>query len=326
MLEEDAGKGGRLWSPSVLRALLRKHNVAPRRGLGQNFLIDANILRKIVEAVRPSFGDLVLEVGAGAGTLTCALASSGCNVVAVEIDPGLLGVLKETVGSLRNVWILHGDVLALDLSEVMNAAKRRFYGETNIEDLDVEYLEASRAKGGYKIVSNIPYYITSPFLYEIFKGPDIWGSMTLMVQEEVARRILARPKEEEYGTLSVIMQAAWDIHLVTKVAQTSFWPVPDVESAILYFTPRLGFLREEDKSDFLEAVKAAFSSRRKTILNSLTLYYGVRLGISKEKITADLQEAGLEPARRAQELGFEDFAALAGVVRRWRKSHKRVTL
>ncbi|HHY38488.1 MAG TPA: ribosomal RNA small subunit methyltransferase A [Clostridia bacterium] len=324
MTEEDAsrcGLSGRLWSPSVLRAVLKRHNVAPRRSLGQNFLIDANILRKIIEAVRPSSGDLALEVGAGAGTLTHALASSGCNVVAVEIDPGLLGVLRETVGNLRNVWILRGDVLALDLSEVMEAAKRRFYGEARVEDPD-----APRPERGYKIVSNIPYYITSPFLYEIFKGPDIWGSMTLMVQEEVARRMMARPKDEQYGTLSVIMQSAWDIHFVTKVARTSFWPVPDVDSAILHFTPRRGFPREEDKTVFLEAVKAAFRSRRKTILNSFTLSYGVKLGMSKEEIAAHLQRSGLDPGRRAQELDLDDFVALAGMVQTWRKSHKRVTL
>lgn len=321
MVKGDASKGGRLSSPSVLRDILRKHGVSPRRSLGQNFLIDANILRKVVETVRPSPGDLVLEVGAGAGTLTLALASNGCNVVAVEIDPRLLEVLRETAGGLRNVWIIHGDVLALDLPGVMNAARVRFWGEGRAERPD-----ALPPEGTYKIASNLPYYITSPFAYEIFKGPSLWDGMTLMVQEEAARRMTARPGEEEYGALSVITQAAWDAHLVAKVPRSAFWPVPDVESAMLDFAPRRNFIREEEKGIFLEAVKAAFSSRRKTILNSLFLSYGTKLAMTKEEIDTGLRVSGLDPAKRAQELDVEDFVILAGVVQRWHKSRRRVTL
>jgi 16S rRNA (adenine1518-N6/adenine1519-N6)-dimethyltransferase len=358
----EAGKGktnksrcekidARLASPAVLRRLLQKSDISPRRGLGQNFLIDGNILRKIVATVEPVPGDLILEIGAGVGTLTRALASGGAHVIAVEIDSGLVQVLKQTVGKCDNVWIVHEDILAGHMDDLLISAYGHYahggsgYGKNHGVVLGAKTQELTSDGGlcdknhgvgpsihefpglsSLKIASNLPFYITSPFCYEVFKSAQKWQAMTLLVQEEAAKRIIAGPGDPSYGALSVVTHCAWDARIVARVPPTAFWPVPDVDSSILHLTSRDNAIPYERRGLFLETVQAAFSSRRKTLLNSLFLHYGNRLSLSKEEIRTDLRRLQIDPGLRAQDLSIEVFNALSEVVLRWHKSHKRATL
>lgn len=281
-----------LFSPVEVRELLARHGLRPKKRLGQNFLIDRNVLRKIIEAAELDAGSHVIEVGPGLGTVTREAAGVAARVVAVEADRGLIPVLEETVGGLPNVEIVAGDFLKLDLPEFISSG---FGG--------------NRAT----VVANLPYYITSPLIIKLIEAKPYINRMVVMVQDEVADRMTAAPGSGEYGSLSVFVQYHCDVKVAAHVKRTVFYPAPEVDSAVV----RLD-IREKpavdvpDEELFFRIVRASFGQRRKTLLRSLS--GSPDLGWSRETAGAALEKAGIDPIRRGETLSLEEFASLARCV------------
>jgi 16S rRNA (adenine1518-N6/adenine1519-N6)-dimethyltransferase len=278
-----------LTSPAVVTEILRRRGLRPNRRLGQNFLVDANILAKVVETGEVGPEDGVLEIGPGLGALTRRLAAAARQVLAVEIDAGLHAALtEETAADLPNVRILHADFLALDL-------------EACIPD--------ALGPGRHPVVANIPYSITSPVVIRLLERRALFDRIVLMVQREVADRLQAAPGSSEYGSLTLFVRLHADVRRAAIVPRRAFLPAPEVDSAIV----RLDVLAEPRYPDleperYLAVVHAAFQQRRKSLANALT---GPALGWSREQALAALAAAGIDPARRGETLTPEEFAALA---------------
>lgn len=280
---------GALTSPSVIRELLRRHRVQLRRGLGQNFLADANVLRKIVEAAELTSESRVLEIGAGIGTLTRELARHAGFVLVVELDRGLRPLLQETLAGLNNVRVVYGDVLKLDLPALLR--------EIGCPPCSV--------------VANIPYQITSPLLGRLLENKRFFSRLVLMVQREVAQRLIARPGSSEYGALTVFVQYHAQVRVVANVSRHSFLPPPNVDSAVVCLEPRpQPPLPVADEGRLFAIVHAAFGARRKTLLNSLS----GGLGCPREAVIEALGRAGIDPMRRGETLSVEEFIALSNAL------------
>lgn len=276
-------------SVSQLQALFRQHGFHPRRSLGQTFLVDANIVRKISAAAAISSDDRVLEIGPGAGAVTQALAAVAGRVVAIEIDPVLVQVLKETVG--EGAEVISADVLAAPLEEVLGRPSGRLW----------------------KVVANLPYSITGPAVVQLLQARRWISAMAVMVQEEVAERLLAPPGSRQRGWLSVFAEICCETKLVARVSRNCFWPRPRVDSAILGLAVRRPSLVPPEREALLqEVIKAAFSTRRKTVVNALS--QASRLGLSKEPARALLERCGIRPELRAEALSAEDFLRLTEAV------------
>lgn len=260
---------------------LLKSGARARKGLGQNFLIDDGVVEKIVQISGLPSDTPVVEIGAGLGVLTRALAGQGTRLWAVELDAAKLAVLERELRGLPVEWI-GGDALRLNV--------RDLWGEQ---------------KG--IVIGNLPYYITSPLLEHFLAQEDYLLSMTVMVQKEVARRITAEPGGKEYGVLSVAVQLAAEATLRLEVPRTAFIPAPNVDSALLQLRLRPYPGVTADKKMFFRVVKAAFSQRRKTVLNSLT----AGLGWAKSDTAALLAAAGIEEGRRAETISIPEYARLA---------------
>lgn len=273
-----------LTAPSEVAALLRRHGLRPRKRWGQNFLIDRNTLENVLRAAELAPEDAVLEIGPGLGTLTRELSQRCRRVVAVEIDPLLVGILKsETLADAANVALIHGDALALDLAALLD-------------------------EGRWKVVANIPYYITTPLIERLLSVKERLERIVLMVQREVAARLTAAPGSDDYSSLSVFVQYHTEPELTARVSRGAFLPPPDVDSAIV----RLRIRREppvpvQDEALLFDVVRAAFQQRRKTLLNALTTLPNV----PKEAVGAALERAGIDPTRRGETLSLPEFARLA---------------
>lgn len=272
-----------LIAPGKMKSLLKKHDFHFKKSLGQNFLTDCNILANIVQAADVEPDDLVLEVGPGAGVLTRYLAEKAKKVVAVELDRTLLPVLTESLADFSNIEILHGDVMQLDLRHIMR-------------------------EGSWKVVANLPYYITTPIIFSFLEKRLPLKSLTVMVQKEVAERMVALPGGKDYGNLSVVVQYYSKPRIVFNVPKTVFLPQPDVDSAVinlaLYSEP---VVKLRNEKDFFRVVKAAFSQRRKTLRNCLKN----GLNLDKEKLERLFQLSGIDGTRRGETLSLTDFAGLA---------------
>lgn len=279
-------------SPRVLREVLVTRGLKPSVRLGQNFLVDSNILRKIIACVAPCPGDLVLEIGPGAGALTQALAESGAHVVAIEIDHGLTNLLRDIFGSNEKVSIVNGDATLEDLAALTRLHRRRSGAE--------------RAK----MVSNLPYYASSEILYKALKQLSSWESIIVMLQREAAERVVAEPGTDSYGGLSVMAQAVAIPKIAFRVPPSAFWPKPEVESALLVMTPRERPMYGECESEFSLIVKTAFGQRRKTLSNALR-----QLGMSRDEALEFLRSAGIEPQGRGETLNAREFSELASKLR-----------
>lgn len=278
----------KLTSQKIIRQIIEKHGFRFTKSLGQNFLIDENILRKIVDSAKLTKEDVVIEIGPGAGTLTRALAQEAGKVVAIEIDKSLLPILEETLGDLNNVQMINQDVLKADLHQIVSE---------------------QAGTRPVKVVANLPYYITTPIIMRFLEEGIAVESMTVMMQKEVADRIHAKPNSKDYGSLSIAVQYYCDTTIVARVPKGAFVPMPAVDSSVLY----LHVKKEQqtvlkDKNLFFEVVRGAFSKRRKTLLNALSTYGS--LGGKKETQQA-LTQAGIDAGRRAETLTIEEFAHLA---------------
>lgn len=286
-----------LYSPAVIRRLLREYGLRPNKALGQNFLADGNTVRRIVRAAELVPGELVLEIGPGLGSLTQGLVEAGARVIAVEKDAGLARALNDLFRECPGVRVVHGDALKTDLLALLREAAPP--GEAPQEALGGD--------GGplaCKVVANLPYYITSPLLMRILESGLPLTRAVVMIQKEVAERLVAAPGTKEYGSLTVSVQLRAHVELKGIVPPTVFVPAPSVSSQIVVLTPRANALPVGSK--FHALVKAAFGQRRKTLRNALKT-----LGLSAAQIEAALSCAKLDGERRGETLSLEEFAVLS---------------
>ena len=268
-------------SPQVTQHILNRFKLRADKKLGQNFLIDENVVRQIVAAAELSEADTVLEVGPGIGTLTQGLAESKARVVAVELDTRLLPVLATTLNGYDNVRVVHGDILKVNIMEEVGAPS-------------------------FKVCANLPYYITTPIIFALLEKRLPMERLVAMVQKEVAERMAAQPGGKEYGALSVAIQYYTEPEIAFIVPPTSFIPAPAVDSAVIVCKRREKPPVEVcDEGLFFRVVKAAFSLRRKMLSNSLK-----NMGIKSEQVAKWLELAGVDGKRRAETLSLEDFAKL----------------
>ena len=278
-------------TPIRTRAILEKYGFSFKKSLGQNFLIDTNILKKIV-----SFADLTensgaIEIGPGIGALTEQLARSSKKVVAFEIDQRLLPILQDTLSPYEHVKVIHKDVLEADVGNVM---EEEFQG---IDDL--------------MVVANLPYYVTTPIIMKLLEDRLPIRGIVCMLQKEVADRISAKPGTKDYGSLSIAVQYYTEAETVMIVPKTVFVPQPNVDSAVIRLTKReQPAVEVKDEAFFFQVTKASFAQRRKTLLNNLTsqLPDGKQ---KKEEILAALSASGIDPGRRGETLSLEEFGRLA---------------
>lgn len=280
----------RLSSHKATKNIVDKHKFKFSKSLGQNFLIDSNIIDKILEGARISKGDNIIEVGPGIGTLTREMGKLAKKVVSIEIDKSLIPILKETLDEFDNIEVLNNDILKVD---VKNLVKEKFNNEP------------------IKLVANLPYYITTPIVMKFLEEGIEVTDIVVMVQKEVADRMNAKPSTKDYGALSVAVQYYCDTEIVAKAPRHMFIPQPNVDSTVIALHIRKDKKYNVDNEDmFFKTVKASFGQRRKTLLNSLsTLSF-----LSKEEIREVLKEANIDEKRRGETLTIEEFSNLSNII------------
>ena len=269
-------------SPEVVHYICKRFDIKMSKKLGQNFLIKRGIVDEIVKAADLQEGEPVLEIGPGIGTLTQGLAQSGANVTAIELDTRLLEVLDTTLAQYSNVTIVHGDVLKLDVPSIMNNEP-------------------------FKVVANLPYYITTPIIMSLLESRLPIERLVVMVQKEVALRMVAKPGTKDYGALSVAVQYYTKPDIVLDVPPKSFLPAPAVTSSVIRCV-----LRDKppvdviDEKLFFRVVKAGFAQRRKTFANTMKT-----TGLSKDRIEELLAKANIDGQRRGETFPLQEFADVA---------------
>ncbi|MDU5708092.1 MAG: 16S rRNA (adenine(1518)-N(6)/adenine(1519)-N(6))-dimethyltransferase RsmA [Veillonella sp.] len=269
-------------SPEVVHYICKRFDIKMSKKLGQNFLIKRGIVDEILHAAELTVGEPVLEVGPGIGTLTQGLAQSGADVTAIELDRRLLEVLDTTLASYDNVRIIHGDVLKLDVPTIMNHKP-------------------------FKVVANLPYYITTPIIMSLLESKLPIERLVVMVQKEVALRMIAKPGTKDYGALSVAVQYYTEPDIVLDVPPKSFLPAPAVTSSVIRCV-----LRDKppvdviDEKLFFRVVKAGFAQRRKTFSNTMKT-----TGLTRDRIEELLAKANIDGQRRGETFTLQEFADVA---------------
>lgn len=272
----------RLYQSSYLAEILKKFDFSFSKSLGQNFLIDGNIVKNIVEKSGITDEDIVLEIGPGFGTLTEELALNAKKVIAIEKDHRLMEVLDYTLQNYDNVNIINEDFLKIDLEKIF------------IEEAEGQKL---------KVVANLPYYITTPILERIIENKKYFSTVSVMVQEEVARRVVASPNNKDYGSLTLYLEYNCEKEILMKVPRTVFMPSPKVDSAILY----LELVERDfdvDEEYLFKFIRSGFTKRRKNIMNSLSKGF---VNISKEELKEILFSLELSGNLRAENLSLQDY-------------------
>jgi len=276
---------------SKTKAVVDKYAFAFKKNFGQNFLVDAHVLNKILLAADVSKDDVVVEIGPGIGTLTAALAERAFKVVAVEIDRNLIAVLEDTLSQFDNVQIINDDILNVDLFSVAEQ-----YGDKKI-----------------KVVANLPYYIATSVIMGILEKHFPAENITVMVQKEVAYRMCAGPSSKDYGALSLSVRYFSEANIAANVPRNCFIPRPNVDSAVIRLVPlKTPFVAVRDEKLMFDIIRAAFSQRRKTLLNCI--FNNCSFGFSKEEIASILSGLGFDERVRGEVLKIDDFARLADVV------------
>ncbi len=268
---------------SIRRELI-EHGIIPKKGWGQHFLVDRNILNKVVETAEINGKDVVLEVGPGLGEMTLALAKKARRVIAVEIDPQMISILEEKVTECSNVEVIKGDILEVDFHECFG-----------------------HEKNPVKVVANLPYQISTPLLFRFIEARQHFSTLTLMLQKEVAERMAAPPGGKDYGPLSVFTQLVSDLSVRFLVKPNAFFPPPKVESAVIHMTWREEpLVKIRDEEWFKKIVKGCFGYRRKTLRNALK---HSDLSLPKD-IEPRMKKIGIDPQRRPETLSIQEFASL----------------
>lgn len=280
---------GKLAKPSVVVEILERHGLRLTRGLGQHFLVDGNVLRRLIDAAELTPEDTVLEIGPGIGTLTEELCTRAGRVVAVEMDRRLLSVLDETVGSMPNLELVQGDAMRVDLAGMFSPGER------------------------VKVVSNLPYNVATPLILRLLRELPQAESMVVTVQRELADRYTARPGLPAYGGVSAKMRLLSEVRRLAYVPPTVFLPPPRVESAVLRIERRDPAMSGAEVDSFILFLNASFATRRKMLANALSA--GRTPYCSRATVDRALHTAGFSPGVRAEELNCEELLAVYRALR-----------
>ena len=274
------------------KEIIQHYGIKPRKKLGQSFLLDQNIIKKIAAAARITKDDIVVEIGAGIGVLTESLAQESRKIIAVELDKNLVEVLKEKLAGLDNVEIHSGDILKFDF-------------------ISISVLYGCKVK----IVGNVPYNISSPLIFHLLSCRSVIDDFTLMLQKEVVQRLAAEPDNKSYGVPSVLLQMFASVEKIFDVPASCFYPRPKVESAVIRGTFLDKPLMElADEAFFTQLVRASFAQRRKMLINNLK-NSRLLVGIEEEKIKEVLASAGIDGKRRGETLSVMEFGQLSNLFR-----------
>jgi 16S rRNA (adenine1518-N6/adenine1519-N6)-dimethyltransferase len=270
-------------------SILKKHGFSASKRFGQNFLKDHSVLEDIVRASGTTREDIVVEIGPGLGTLTEYLAAAAEQVCAIEVDKKLIPILQENLSGLDNVEIINADILKTDLNRITEGKP-------------------------FRVVANLPYYITTPIIMNLLESDICCRSITVMVQKEVGDRMTAKPRTKDYGALTLAVNYHAKAAIVRKVPAGCFVPAPNVDSAVVHMEiydekP----VRAKDEKLLFEIIRGAFNQRRKTLVNALAGYAGLTL--SKDRILAALEEMGEKATVRGEELSLQKFTELADILR-----------
>ena len=267
-------------------AILNKYGLRANKKLGQNFLINESIIYDIVKKANVTKEDVVIEIGPGLGSLTKELINNAKKVIAIELDPNMIDILKSRFGIFDNFEVIYGDVLKIDLEELI------------------------KGYDSVKVVANLPYYITTPIIMKLLEDKLKIKSITVMVQKEVGERICATHKDKEYGAITVSVQYYSEPQIIIDVPKENFLPAPEVDSCVIRLDMReKPLVSLKDEKLFFRLVKGAFTQRRKTINNSLTCS-----GKSKEEIIAALNKLGIDSKLRAENLSIQQYADIANTL------------
>lgn len=267
----------------AIKEILQKNSFRFNKRFGQNFITDTNLLTSIVDKAGVEEGDTVLEIGVGAGTLTRALAEKADKVYGYEIDENLRPVLEESLSGLKNVQIIFKDVMKVSTSEI-----------------------ESKIGGKYKLVANLPYYITTPVIIKFIEEAENLQSITVMVQSEVAERICAKENTPEYGSITAGIDVIGDAKIVAKVPRTMFYPVPNVDSAVVRIDINKQKYVLTSRKAYRDVLRVAFSSRRKTLVNNLTRDFSLQREVAKTALLS----CGIDIKARGESLSTQKFVAL----------------
>lgn len=282
----------KLSNPQKTIEIIKKYDFAFQKKFGQNFLIDAHVLDKIIAAAEVGPEDFVLEIGPGIGTMTQYLAEHAREVVAVEIDTHLIPILEETLSDYDNVTIINADVLKLDIAAL-----------------------AQEKNGGkpIKVVANLPYYITTPIIMGLFESDVPIDNITVMVQKEVAQRMQVGPGTKDYGALSLAVQYYAEPYLAANVPPNCFMPRPKVGSAVIRLTRHKEKpVQVKDEKFMFKLIRASFNQRRKTLQNGLN--NSSEIDVNKAQVVEALEKMGLSATVRGEKLTLEQFAQLSDLL------------
>lgn len=278
-------------SLEITKRIMRTNSIFAKKSFGQNFLIDDNILQSIVESANVNAKDTVIEIGPGLGNLTHYILEENASVIAFEIDNDMIDILNGRFSGNNNLEIVNKDILKVNLQEYITEGKK------------------------VKIIANLPYYITTPIIFKLLEYRNNIESITIMIQKEVAERIVSTPRSKDYGVLTINTNYLADVEKLFDVPNISFIPAPNVTSAVIQIVPnrlkeaQLGII---DAVIFKDLVKKAFSSRRKKLSNSLC-NTGIN-GMTKQEIDDMIAKVGLNPNCRAEEVSIEEYVKMANII------------
>jgi 16S rRNA (adenine1518-N6/adenine1519-N6)-dimethyltransferase len=268
-----------------IRKELSEYGLIPKKGWGQHFLIDRNILNKVIRTAQVGKDDVILEVGPGLGEMTLALGQQVKRVIAIEIDPKLVEILKKKLEGYPNVEVTKMDILKVNLNQLLEKEGQPI-----------------------KVVANLPYQISTPLLFRFIESRKVFSTFTLMLQREVAERMVALPGGKEYGPLSIFVQSVSNLSIRFFIKPSAFYPPPKVESAVIHMSFReRPAVKWEDEKWFRKVVKGCFGYRRKTLINALK-HSGLPL---PEGLEGRMEKIGVDPRRRPETLTIQELASLA---------------
>jgi len=276
-------------SKNDIKSLEKKYKFSPLKKLGQNFLIDANIKNKLLESSHVGSGDITLEIGSGLGQLTFDLSKLAKKVIAIEFDKKLFSILSDFAKDFTNVVLVCEDFMKFSLKEFIPKNKK------------------------IKVISNLPYCISSPVILKLFAHSEYIDSAMLTLQREVADRLTAHPSSKKYGSLTLFAEFHSEIKELFKISRNSFYPVPGVDSSVVFMKMRTDPpVKVNDKKDLFDLIRAAFSVRRKTLINAVLLQNYKKLG--KSRLEEILKAAGIPVDARAETLRLSDFANIVNLI------------